>query len=407
MYKLISILLLVCLVGLSLASISQSDVNLSVDPASNSLSSIKKDSEMVTRSNHEEPHRGGESNHGNDNSNDGNHNNHDGHNTEAPTTPPTRTPTHPPTHAPTSAPTHAPTHAPTSAPTHAPTHAPTSAPTHAPTSAPTSAPTHAPTSAPTHAPTSAPTHAPTVAATHAPTTAPSGGSGCSGGMKMLVPLYVYPGSSWNTVISGAASVPTIAIINPDSGPGGAPDSSYTSYMQQMANAGITMIGYVHTSYGARSLSDVEADINTYATEWSHLSGIFLDEVATSSSELSYYQSLYNYITSLPGFTYDIINPGALPDSGYASAASHIVVIEDTASNVAGFSAGWLTCDNKEKYAAIINAASGSSTMESTVNSLVSKGYFGLVYVTDGSGGSAYNNLASYYSTEISYVASKN
>jgi hypothetical protein len=246
---------------------------------------------------------------------------HTHHNTEAPTTAPTERPTQAPTHEPTAAPTHAPTHAPTSAPTHAPTaaptHAATAAPTHAataaPTHAPTAAPTHAPTAAPTHAPTAAPTHAATSAPTHAATTAPSGG--CSGGMKMLVPLYTDPGSEWNTIISGASSVPTVAIINPDSGPGGAPDSSYSQYMTTMANAGVEMVGYVHTSYGARSLSDVEADIETYASEWPGLVGIFLDEVATSSSELSYYQSLYNYIMSMPGWKYDIINPGTLPDSG--------------------------------------------------------------------------------------------
>jgi len=221
---------------------------------------------------------------------------------------------------------------------------------------------------------------------------------------MLVPLYVDPGSSWDTVISGAASVPTIVIVNPDSGPGGAPDSSYSSYMTQMADAGIVMVGYVHTSYGARSLSDVEADINTYASEWSHLSGIFLDEVSDSSSELSYYQSLYSYILSLPGFTYDIINPGVLPDSGYANAATHIVVIEDTPSNLASYQAGWLTCEDKQKYAAIINSASGASAMSSALSNIASKGVFGLVYITDGSD---YNNLASYYSTEISDVAADN
>lgn len=224
---------------------------------------------------------------------------------------------------------------------------------------------------------------------------------------MLVPLYTYPGSSWTTVVSGQSSVPTVAIINPDSGPGGAPDSSYTSYMNTMHSAGVEMIGYVHTSYGARSLSDVQADIETYASEWPLLVGIFLDEVATSSSELSYYQTLYSYIMSMPGWKYDVINPGALPDSGYTSVATQIVVIEDVASNVAGFSGSWLNCDDKNQYAAIINTASGSSTMESAINSLVSKGYFGWVYVTDGGGDSAYNDLASYYSTEVSYVASKN
>jgi hypothetical protein len=84
-----------------------------------------------------------------------------------------------------------------------------------------------------------------------------------------------------------------------------------------------------------------------------------------------------------------------------------VVIEDTPSNLNSFSGSWLTCADKNQYAAIINTASGTSEMDSVVNTLVSKGYFGWVYVTDGGGANAYNDIASYYSTEVSYVASKN
>jgi len=172
----------------------------------------------------------------------------------------------------------------------------------------------------------------------------------------------------------------------------------------MADAGIIMVGYVHTSYGDRALSDVEADIDTYATEWTHVSGIFLDEVSSDSSELSYYQSLYDYILGLPGFTYDILNPGDLPDSGYADVATHIVVIEDTPANLADFQAGWLTCEDKQKYAAIINTASGTSDMTTALANIVSQNIYGLVYITEGSN---YNTLTSYYATEISDVAADN
>jgi hypothetical protein len=49
----------------------------------------------------------------------------------------------------------------------------------------------------------------------------------------------------------------IAIINPNSGPDSAgPDSSYTTYMKKLTAAGVDMVGYVHTSYGARAVSDV-------------------------------------------------------------------------------------------------------------------------------------------------------
>jgi len=36
-------------------------------------------------------------------------------------------------------------------------------------------------------------------------------------------------------------------------------------MTKLHNAGVEMIGYVHTSYGARSISDVKAEIDIYAS----------------------------------------------------------------------------------------------------------------------------------------------
>jgi len=363
------------------------------------------------------------------------------HGTSAPTHPATPA-TSAPTHAPaTSAPTHAPataapTHAPaTSAPTHAPatsapttpTHAPaTAAPTHAPA---TSAPATQPPATPTHAPaTSAPTHAATAAPTHtqAPTstTPPASGSGSLCGitatssepLKIMVPLYVDPGSAWTELINAQSSgVQVIAIINPDSGPDpSGPDSSYTSFMQQFAAAGVTMLGYVHTSFGDRAISDVTTDISTYASLYSGLSGIFIDEAATSSSEISYYTQVYDAITSHSGYTNVVLNPGTQPDQGYLAVSTNIVIFEDTGSNFNNNFASWVTCapssaekaGYKYRFSGIAHDVS-SGSVSSMLSQFESAG-IGLVYVTDGAAGCCtYNTLASYFSTEASDVASLN
>jgi len=217
---------------------------------------------------------------------------------------------------------------------------------------------------------------------------------------------MYPDSAWDTVASGASSVKTVAIINPDSGPGTGPDSTYNTYMSKLNSAGVEMIGYVHTSYGARAIADVKADIDVYATEFPLLVGIFVDETSADASEVSYYAELYSYIMSFPGWKYDVLNPGAVPTSGYTAAATQIVTYEDTTSGFANSqNPSFASCSNKNMFAMITYAGS-SSTMETAISAAKSKGYYGWVYVTDGSAsGNTYGTLPSFYSSMVSYIAS--
>jgi len=331
--------------------------------------------------------------------------------TTSPTTKPVTTTTPQPgaTTAPTVRPTVAATTKSTTSATVKPTTAATTRPTTSATVKPTTAATIRPTTAATARPTTAATARPTTAATSRPTTAPTipSSGGCSAKTKMLVPLYVYPGAAWDKVIEGARSVKTVAIINPSSGPGGAPDSTYQTYMQKLHDAGVDMVGYVYTSYGARAQSAVKADVDAYASHFPLVKGIFLDEGANSASQLSFYKDLHTYIMSMPGYEYNIINPGVIPDSGYLTAATQIVTLEDYSSSVS--SAGipsYASCQNKEKFSAIVHTASASS-MQSVINNILSKGYFGYVYVTDGAGGCCtYNQLASYYTSMASYIGAR-
>jgi len=220
-----------------------------------------------------------------------------------------------------------------------------------------------------------------------------------------VPLYTYPGASWDSVAAGAADVQTVAIINPNSGPGTGPDSSYNTYMAKLHAAGVEMIGYVHTSYGARALADVKADIDQYAAEFPLLVGIFLDEAAATADQVPYYTTLYNYIMNLPGYKYDVINPGTVPTQGYLAASTQIVAFEDLASKfAASANPSFASCSNKDHFSVIAYAATSTSSMQSTLAAAKSKGYYGWVYVTNGAaGGTTYNALASYYATEAAYM----
>jgi len=235
-------------------------------------------------------------------------------------------------------------------------------------------------------------------------------------LKLLVPLYVYPGAAWTQVANGAkAGVQTIAIINPNNGPeASGPDSAYTTYMAQMTAAGVVMVGYVHTSYGARAIADVVADINTYATKYPGLAGIFIDEAAASTAEIAYYTQVYNAIKSHNGYVNTILNPGTQPDQGYLAISTDIVIFEDVAANFKPNFASWITCatsavqktNYKYKFSGIAYAAS-LSQMVTLMASMKASG-MGLVYATNGAaGGDTYNTLPSYYSDMVTAVAALN
>lgn len=286
---------------------------------------------------------------------------------------------------------------------------PTKPPTQSPTIRPTTAPTKSANKA-TITPTKvkatvAPTKA--LAPTAVPNNKAGSGTGCSAKPKLLVPLYTYPGESWDAVVAGASKVETVAIINPNSGPGLTPDASYKTYMTKMDNAGVSMVGYVYTSYGARPIAAVKADINIYATEFPLVEGIFLDETAATDDKLAYYQELHKYIMSLPGYKHNIINPGTATTAGYVDAATMIVAYENNISQLTGASTPkGASCATKEKYAAIAYGAT-AATMELSINNLLDKQFYGYVYVTDRIDICCiYNTLAPYYGSMATYVGSK-
>lgn len=232
-------------------------------------------------------------------------------------------------------------------------------------------------------------------------------------MKLLVPLYVYPGAAWDTVIASAnAGVHVIAIINPSSGPLQLVDGAYSTYMTKSKNAGVEMVGYVHTSYGSRPIEDVKADIDTYVSKYPLVTGIFLDEAASDPSQLSYYSQAYNYVMSKYGYKHTILNPGVVPDQGYLAISTNIVIYEDYASSINKVDSypSWVKCapstaqksGYKYKFSGVVHTTSSSD--QANVVSRLSSAGVGLVYVTDGLGGCCtYNTLTSYLPTEATSI----
>src|SRR2546423_1244987 len=105
-------------------------------------------------------------------------------------------------------------------------------------------------------------------------------------VRLLVPAYFYPAGEglkdWERLFTASAHVPITAIVNPASGPGKDADPNYVKLLQRAKeHKGLTLVGYVGTSYGKRKLDDVKADVDRWLKLYPSIHGIFFDEQASA------------------------------------------------------------------------------------------------------------------------------
>ncbi|MCY2962322.1 MAG: M10 family metallopeptidase C-terminal domain-containing protein [Planctomycetota bacterium] len=231
---------------------------------------------------------------------------------------------------------------------------------------------------------------------------------------LFVPLYSFPQFTdfsrsalsgwWRDVRDQAtATNPITVIVNPSNGTADPtnPSSDFGVYRDAIRllrqNPNVAVLGYVYTQGGVRPQSQVIQNIDWYQNYYlnssgsSMIDGIFVDELASSSSQLSYYQTLATNIrarTRLAGTTI-IANPGVVPASALLSTtvADVLVTFEnvenssnpnDTDFVDAGRPAGGSA---NLKYAAIIHSVPTAADRDRVLRLAKVKG-FNFVYVTD-------------------------
>ena len=119
-----------------------------------------------------------------------------------------------------------------------------------------------------------------------------------GVMRLLIPMYIYPsyfdegGGAWQQVQS-ACPAASIVIANVASGPGTSVNDDFTAQIPLAQAAGLTVLGYVPTNYGATSAATVEGQVDDWY-EWYNVDGIFFDEASTSpGADQAYYQQIHD------------------------------------------------------------------------------------------------------------------
>ena len=144
--------------------------------------------------------------------------------------------------------------------------------------------------------------------------------------SLAIPAYFYPGSLWTQATNAAPKV-KLMVMNPASGSGTSSDPNYVTAVSQARAAGIKVVGYVYTHYGARPAAEVKQEITNYKT-WYQVDGIFFDEAADDDTPalLNYYQDLANF-TRQTSNQKVILNPGTFPAEAYLTIADIVLTFE--------------------------------------------------------------------------------
>jgi hypothetical protein len=142
-------------------------------------------------------------------------------------------------------------------------------------------------------------------------------------VKIGVPAYFWPGGYWDRVVAGSSDV-SLAVVNIATGPGAAKNTAFVTQFAAARNAGIKLVGYVDTTYGARSAASVKTDIANYKS-WYGITSIFFDETPWSCDNTAYYADLSAVVHANGGT--NIMNPGGSSLSCWAPIGDMIVNFE--------------------------------------------------------------------------------
>ena len=226
---------------------------------------------------------------------------------------------------------------------------------------------------------------------------------------VAIPAYFYPSGGaglWGSALTAEPGV-GVMIANVDNGPGTSVDSYYTAAITKAQGAGVSVFGYVYTSYGppdGRSLASVESDISAWRKLYG-VTNIFLDEASTSGSTLSYYQALSNYVhQAFPGAV-TIVNFGTIPGSSEMSAGDIAVTFEGNYSTYQSTRfPSWVTSFAPTRFYNIVYNVPDQASMLNALSEAAGD-HVGYVYATNDGLPNPYDTLPPYLSGEASQAHS--
>src|SRR5689334_9969951 len=214
---------------------------------------------------------------------------------------------------------------------------------------------------------------------------------------VMIALYTYPDSTWDVVAqakSAHPSVPVVAIINPNNGPGSSRDANYVSGIQKLHAAGVVVLGHDATGYASNSASSVKSVMDTWKSLY-NIDGIFFDEMANWSGPESYYSDLTSYAKSL-GYTMTVGNPGTDTLPSYIGTVDNLMIYEDAGLPPISALQSWHTSYDKSNFSMI---AFGVNSISTSFLSSASN-YVGYIDLTNDVLDNPYDSVPSYFGTLV-------
>lgn len=225
---------------------------------------------------------------------------------------------------------------------------------------------------------------------------------------LLIPAYFYPvpGSPWSLLDAAAPRVPLTAIANPASGPGTSVDPSYTAVINSLRASGGKVVGYVYSSYAARPLGLVLAEIDTWDLFYP-LNGIFVDEMSNAgdAATLDYYAAIYAHVKGINANWMVIGNPGTQTLESYLTrpAADVLIVVENTPAIYDHYvPSPWNATVPADRLCHLVHTQLSAAQMKAEL-ALARTRNAGWVYLTDDVMINPWDTLATYWNLEVCLV----
>lgn len=195
-----------------------------------------------------------------------------------------------------------------------------------------------------------------------------------------------PTNYWDRALK-VAPVLEIMIVNIDAvgGPGTSVNSDYQTAIAKAKASGVTIVGYVDTTYTGRTTATVTSEVNTWRSLYPNIDGIFFDQVSVNPVDVPYYQTLYNHVKNTFPITTRrlvILNPGVFTDEAYMTCSDVIMNFENTPANYrTKFSPAWERNYPARRFWHVVHSITGLDELQEM--QVLSRQYrAGYVYLTN-------------------------
>lgn len=230
-------------------------------------------------------------------------------------------------------------------------------------------------------------------------------------MGLMIPAYFGwwepDAAKWEAVRQAAAKVKVAAIFNPGNGPGVSRSAEYAALVASCRAAGVLMIGYVYTSYGARPAADVKADVDRHYL-WYDVDGIFFDEATNTEAGVAHYADLNAHVKAKGPRSLVIINPGSnVPESYITGGATDVICVFESNTGYPGWTpAPWMAGRPADHFFHLPYNVAGESVMRDYLR-LAAERNAGWVYISDDVLPNPWDALPTYWTVEVDAVEALN